>query len=276
MIPSSLEYKRASSIDEALSMVNAGAKILAGGHSLIPALKLRLDAPGTVVDISKISELRYIKDNGDHIAIGAASTHHDIMSSSAIQSKCAMMSQTAAVIGDVQVRNMGTIGGSIAHADPAADWPASLLAADAVIEIRSSSGSRSVGAGDFFQGLYMTALEEGEIITEIRIPVVAGASSAYTKFMQPASRFAIVGCAVMLTRSGDSITKASVAFTGVSDKAFRDAAAEAALNSVSDVDAASQAAAEGVDILSDHFASEEYRKHLAKVYAKRAMLAALG
>lgn len=276
MIPSSLEYKRASSIDEALSMVNAGAKILAGGHSLIPALKLRLDAPGTLVDISKISELRYIKDNGDHIAIGAASTHHDIMTSSAIQSKCAMMSQTAAVIGDVQVRNMGTIGGSIAHADPAADWPASLLAADAVIEMRSSSGSRSVAAGDFFQGLYMTALEEGEIITEIRVPVVEGATSAYVKFMQPASRFAIVGCAVMLTQRGESIHDPRVAFTGVSDKAFRDAAVEAALNATPRVDAAAQAAAEGVDILSDHFASEDYRKHLAKVYAKRAIEAALG
>lgn len=276
MIPSSLEYKRASSVDEALSMVNDGAKILAGGHSLIPALKLRLDAPGTVVDISRISELRYIKDNGDHIAIGAASTHHDLMSSSVVQSKCAMMSQTAAVIGDVQVRNMGTIGGSIAHADPAADWPASLLAANAEIVMKSSGASRTVAAGDFFQGLYMTALEEGEIITEIRVPVVAGASSAYVKFMQPASRFAIVGCAVMLTRSGDNISDARVAFTGVSDKAFRDAAAESALTSTSAVEAAANAASEGVEILSDHFASEDYRKHLAKVYAKRAIMAALG
>lgn len=279
MIPIDFEYKRAGSVDEALALLGGdGAKILAGGHSLIPALKLRLDAPGTLIDISKISDLRYIRDAGDHIAIGAASTHHDLQTSAVIQSKVAMMSQTAAVIGDIQVRNMGTIGGSIAHADPAADWPASLLAADASIHMRSASGSRSVAAKDFFLGLYTTALAEGEIITEIRVPVVAGAKSAYVKFMQPASRFAIVGCAVMLTESGGSISKASVAFTGVADTAFRDAAVESALSSTdaSSVAAAAQNAAEGVEVLGDHFASSSYRKHLAKVYAKRAIMAALG
>lgn len=277
MIPNSFEYKRANSVDEAISLLGGeGAKILAGGHSLIPALKLRLDAPGTLVDIAKIAELRYIRDGGDHIAIGAASTHHDLLTSSLIQEKATMMSQTAAVIGDIQVRNMGTIGGSIAHADPAADWPASLLAAEASIHVRSAGGARSIAASDFFQGLYTTALEEGEIITEIRVPVVAGAKSAYVKFMQPASRFAIVGCAVMLNESGGSISNARVAFTGVSDKAFRDAAVEGALTDTSSVGAAAQHAAEGVDVLGDHFASEDYRKHLAKVYAKRAIMAALG
>jgi len=279
MIPINFEYRRADSVDEALTLLGEeGARILAGGHSLIPALKLRLDAPGTLVDIAKISDLRYIRDKGDHIAIGAASTHNDLQNSSLIKDKMAMMSQTASVIGDVQVRNMGTIGGSIAHADPAADWPASLLAANATIHVRSAGGARSIAATDFFQGLYMTALEEGEIITEITVPVVEGAKAAYTKFMQPASRFAIVGCAVMLSANGGSISDARVAFTGVADTAFRDPAVESALSSTdaASVAAAAQKAAEGVDVLGDHFASEAYRKHLAKVYAKRAIMAALG
>ena len=283
MIASSFEYKRASSVDEALQLLQSSedAKFLAGGHSLLPAMKLRLSAAGTLIDIAKIADLRYIREEGNDIAIGAASTHDDIASNAAVQQHLAMMSQAASLIGDMQVRNVGTIGGSIAHADPAADWPASLLAAGASIVVRSASGSRTIAASDFFQGLFMTALGESEIITEIRVPKPAGGTnSAYAKFMQPASRFAIVGCAVMVTMSGGTCSDVRVGFTGVSDVAFRDTAVENALRgkapTAENIAAAAAHAAASVDVMSDHFASEEYRKHLAAVYAKKALSAATG
>ena len=282
MIPANFTYKRASSVDEALQMLQSGgddAKLLAGGHSLIAAMKLRLNEPGQLIDISQLSELRYIREEGNDICIGAATTHAEIVNNAVIGQHLGMMTQAGALIGDMQVRNMGTLGGSIAHADPAADWPASLLAAGASISVKGAGGSRTISAGDFFQGLYMTALQDGEIITEVRVPKpAAGTSSAYEKFMQPASRFAIVGCAAMVTMSGGTCQDVKVAFTGVSDVAFRDSAVEDALRGKSadaaNIEAAANMAAEGVDILSDHFASEKYRKHLAKVYAKRALMAA--
>lgn len=277
MIPTSFEYKRAGSVEEALQMLGQAGddgKLLAGGHSLLPAMKLRLNSPATLIDIGRIAELNYIRDEGDSIAIGAATTHGAIAASDLVAQHLAMMSQAAGMIGDVQVRNVGTIGGSIAHADPAADWPASLLAASAVIVMQGANGTRSVGASDFFLGLYDTALGEGEIITEIRLPKPpAGTKSAYVKFFQPASRFAIVGCAVMAKPGSGAV----VAFTGVSDVAFRDTAVENELAgkalSADNIEAAAALAAEGVDIMGDHFAGDAYRKHLAKVYCKRALMA---
>jgi carbon-monoxide dehydrogenase medium subunit len=191
-----------------------------------------------------------------------------------------MMTQAGELIGDVQVRNMGTIGGSLAHADPAADWPASLLAAEAEIVLQGAGGKRTMPMADFFLGLFMTALQEDEIITEIRVPVPPpNTGTAYLKFMQPASRFAIVGCAAMVTLKNGVCDRIRVAFTGVGDMAFRDTKVEDALQGKapdeSNIVAAAGQAAEGdIDILSDHFASEDYRKHLAKVYAKRALLEA--
>ncbi|MEL6674091.1 MAG: xanthine dehydrogenase family protein subunit M [Bacteroidota bacterium] len=282
MIPEKFTYHRASSVSEALQMMGAhdDAKILAGGHSLLPAMKLRLNAPGNLIDISRIAELRYVRDGGDHIAIGAGATHYDIESSALVQAEMPMMSQAAGLIGDPAVRNMGTIGGSIAHADPAADWPASLLAANASVVMQSAGGSRTVTAGDFFQGFYATALEDGELITEIRVPKAPGMSSAYAKFMQPASRFAIVGCAAMLRMEGGNFGEVRIGFTGVGDVPFRDAGIEGALAgqaaNAENIAAACAQAAAGRDILSDHFASEKYRKHLAGVYAKRAIMAAMG
>ena len=283
MIPTSFEYYRATSVDDALQALsqNEDAKLLAGGQSLLAAMKLRLNSPGTLIDISKISDINYIRNEGNTIAIGAGSTHKDIANSHIIQQKLPVMSQTGAIIGDPQVRNSGTIGGSMAHADPAADWPAALMAAGASVVVKGPNGSRTIAIGDFFQGFYMTALAENEIITEIRIPDPQGnVSSAYAKFAQPASRFAIVGCAVMVTQKGGVCDDVRVAFTGVSDVVFRDSAVENALNgkaaNAENIAAAASHAAEGVDLLSDHFASEAYRKHLAKVYAKRALTAALG
>jgi carbon-monoxide dehydrogenase medium subunit len=273
MIPSSFSYQKANSVEEAIKALSSpDAKLLAGGHSLIPTMKLRLNSPAALVDIGSIATLRGIKEAGTEIIIGAATTHQEIASNKTIQSKLPLFAAGAASIGDVQVRNKGTIGGSLAHADPAADWAAVVLAADATIAVQGSKGARKIKATEFFQGMFSTSLQAGEIITAIHVPVVAGSKSAYLKFAQPASRFAIVGCAVM--KSGD---KVNIAFTGVSSHAFRDAGAEKVLAGkkldAASIEAASKAAAEGMSILSDHYASEKYRKHLAKVYLKRALTA---
>lgn len=257
------------------------AKLLAGGHSLIPAMKLRLNQPGVLVDIGRIPELRYIRKKGDHIAIGAASTHADIANSDAFGGGLEMYPGAAKMIGDTQVRNMGTLGGSLAHADPAADWPAVIIASKATVVVKGPNGQREIGAEDFFTGFYMTALAEDEILTEVRVPVPpANTRSAYAKFMQPASRFAIVGCAAMLTMDGNTCKNASVALTGVADAAYRASKVEAALKgqslSANTIETAAKDAADGAMVMEDHFASEEYRTHLAGVYARRAIEAAMG
>ncbi len=269
MIPSSFTYQKVNSVDDAIKALSGDSKLLSGGHSLIPALKLRLNQIGNLVDISSIAALKGIKEEKGVIIVGAATTHAEIASNKIVVSKFPMLSQTALSIGDVQVRNKGTIGGSLAHADPAADWPAAVLASDATIIVNGKKGERKIKATEFFSGMFTTALNENEIITAIHFPIPSG-KSVYLKFPQPASRFAIVGCAVV--RNGDNT---SIAFTGVSSNAFRDAAAEKAVGKLDDasIENASKAAAEGVKILGDHFASEKYRKHLAKVYLKRALKA---
>lgn len=283
MIPSSVDYTRASSVTEAIQLLtdNPDAKILAGGHSLIPAMKLRLNAPSLLIDIARIPELRFISDEGDKVVIGAASTHHDIISNEAVKGMRAMV-EAGELIGDTQVRNMGTLGGSIAHADPSADWPAVLLVLGASIQVQGLNGERFIAANEFFLGFFMTGLDEGEIVTAIHIPKLAeGQQTAYRKFMQPASRFAIVGCGASVTVQDGQITDAKVAFTGVSDAAFLDEGVADALigqpANLETIEAAANAAAEGdIHINEDHFASQAYRKHLAKVYAKRALAGACG
>jgi len=278
MIPQKFEYKRASTVNEAIHLLSSteDAKVLSGGHSLIPALKLRLNDPAMLVDISALSELNYIREENDHICLGANTTHGDIEHSDLIKHKYPALSATAAKIGDPQVRNKGTIGGSIAHADPSADWPAVLLAHDAQIVCESANGTRSLSASDFFLGFYMTALDDGEIIREILIPD-DGRRSVYLKFEQPASRFALVGCALSAQILNGTASQVRVAFSGVADGPFRDHAAEKALEgqelNASSADAATANAIEGVSVMSDHFASEDYRTHLAKVFLKRAVLA---
>lgn len=267
MIPTSFTYQKANSVDDAIKALSGDSKLLAGGHSLIPSLKLRLYQTEKLVDISSIASLKGISESSGAIVIGAGTTHGEIAANKIVQSKFPMLAQTAKSIGDVQVRNKGTIGGSLAHADPAADWTAAVLAADATVVVKGAKGERKILATDFFTGMFSTALQAGEIITAVHLPIPSG-KNVYLKFSQPASRFAIVGCAVV--RNGD---KTNIAFTGVSSNAFRDAAAEKAagkLDTVS-IEAASRAAAEDVSILSDNFASEKYRKHLAKVFLKRAL-----
>ncbi len=275
MIPVAFDYQKATTIDEAITALSNGdGKILAGGHSLLPAMKLRLNQPSKLVDIAGIAALKGIKEEDGEIVIGAATTHADISKNSLIKNKLSFFAEGASMIGDVQVRNYGTIGGSLAHADPAADWTALVLASDAGIEVQGNNGKRRIKATDFFTGLFSTALNEGEIITTVRIPVPEdGTKTVYLKFPQPASRFALVGCAVFRLPDG----KTNIAFTGVSSTPFRDTAAENIVSGKTldeaTINAAADAAAEGVEILSDHYASEEYRKHLAKVYLKRALKA---
>ncbi len=283
MIPANFQYTRAASVDEAINMLKEhgdNAKLLAGGHSLIPAMKLRLNQPGILVDIGRIPELRYIRRGKDHVAIGAGATHDDIANAEAFSGGLEMYPQAADLIGDTQVRNKGTLGGSLAHADPAADWPAVIIASKATIVVKGPNGERQIAADDFFVGFYETALEEGELLTEVRVPLpAANTRSAYAKFMQPASRFAIVGCAAMLTMNGDSCEDASIALTGVADAAYRARKAEAALKgkTISDdvLEAATADVIEDAMVMEDHFASEEYRTHLAKVYVSRAVKAAV-
>jgi len=279
MIPASFDYESPKSLDEALSLLakNEDAKLLAGGHSLLPAMKLRLAAPSVLVDLSRIKGLSYIREAGDKIAIGAMTTHADVAASDLLERDSPLLKQTANHIGDVQVRNRGTIGGSLAHADPAADYPAAILALDAELVARSKDGERTIAARDFFTGLFTTDLHDGEIITEIRVPKTRDGSTAYEKFHHPASGFAVVGVAVVVHAKGGNIQHAEIGITGVAPNAYRATKVEQTLRGkgVSTIAEAAQHAADNVEPLSDYFASAEYRKHLAVVYTQRALEAAL-
>lgn len=274
MIPTAFDYTKPATVEEAIAALSDGdSKLLAGGYSLIPAMKMRLTQPSKLVDISGIPSLKGIKEEDGEIVINAGTTHYEILTNDLIKNRLPFFTQAASIIGDVQVRNRGTIGGSLAHADPAADWPAPVLAAEAIIDVKGTGGSRSIAATDFFTGLFSTQLLPDEIIVAIRIPVQEGAQSVYLSFEQPASRFAIVGCAVLRKADG----RVNIAFTGVSEAPFRDRGAEAVFDGKSwdtaTIDTAVDAAIGEVDVLSDHFASSEYRRHLAKVYLKRALQA---
>jgi len=276
MIPISFKYKKANSVDEAVSLLNEEAQILGGGQSLIPTLKLRLNAPGTLVDISKIDSLKGIRDNENSITVGGGATHASIATDAALAKHAPMMGQAAREIGDVQIRNRGTIGGSIAHADPAADWPAVLLATDANVVIQGKNGKREVDIDQFFKGFYETALGEGEIITAIRIPKMSSNShSTYVKFKQPASRFAIVGVAAGLEMEGGMVKSARIGITGVGEYAYRPKKVENALIgkplTADTIETAVTDVIEGTEVMSDHYASQKYRTHLAHVYVKRAL-----
>jgi len=279
MIPTDFEYHRADSVEDAIQLLNKfgeEAKLLAGGHSLLPAMKLRLSTPEKIIDITRIEELNTITTEDNTLIVGAGSTHAEIANSNTVKEHLPLLAMTASQIGDVQVRNKGTIGGSLAHAEPAADYPASVLAAEAEIVVQGPDGKRTIPAGNFFMGLFMTDLADNEVITQIRFPIPAkGTGMAYHKFAHPASRYALVGCAAMISKSNGSFEGARVAFTGLSGKPFRDNAVEEVLNGnkaeMSTIEGAAQKAAEDESPMSDHFASESYRKHLAKVYAKRAL-----
>jgi carbon-monoxide dehydrogenase medium subunit len=283
MIPAQFDYVRANTLDEALSLLaqNDDAKILAGGHSLIPAMKLRLAQPALLVDIGRIKDLSYIREENGQIRIGAMTTHYQIESSDLLKKICPLLPDCAAAIGDVQVRNKGTIGGSVAHSDPAGDWPAAIIALNAELIAASKNGDRTIKADDFFVDLLTTALEPGEILREIRINKTSGRTGqAYVKMHHPASGFAVVGVAANLTFDGNGGCKnASIGITGVSSKAYRAAAVEGAVSGArldeQSITNAAAHATDGVDLNGDVFASAEYRRHLAEVYTGRAITAAM-
>ena len=283
MIAAQFDYVRANTLDEALTLLaqTEDAKILAGGHSLIPAMKLRLAQPPLLIDIGRIKDLSYIREEHGQIRIGAMTTHYQIESSDLLKKICLLLPECAGHIGDVQVRNKGTIGGSLAHSDPAGDWPAAIIALNADMIATSKSGERAIKADDFFVDLLTTALEPGEILREIRINKSNGRSGqAYLKMHHPASGFAVVGVAASLTMDVDGgCQSASIGITGVSSKAYRPNAVESALKgaklSEQTIANAGAHATDGVEANGDLFASGDYRKHLAEVYTKRAIAAAL-
>jgi carbon-monoxide dehydrogenase medium subunit len=278
MIPQVFEYTAPKTLDEALGLLATGAKPLAGGQSLIPMMKLRLATPERLVDLGRLRDLNYIREEGGNIHIGATTTHYEVESSSVLRVKCPLLPATAACIGDVQVRNMGTIGGSVAHADPAADYPAALQALEARIVLKGAKSERTVAAADFFIDTFTTALEPGEIVREIVVPADASGVS-YQKSYQPASGFAVVGIAARIAKSGGKISQARIGVTGLSNCSYRAIAAEKALEgktgSAEDIRAAAALVGQGVEANSDLHASADYRRHLATVFAERALTAAL-
>ena len=283
MIPAEFDYVRANTLDEALSLLsqNEDARILAGGHSLIPAMKLRLAQPSLLVDISRIEDLSYIREENGQICIGAMTTHYQIESSDLLKNICPLLPDCASHIGDLQVRNKGTIGGSVAHADPAGDWPAAIIALNAELVAASKTGERTIKADDFFVDMLTTALESGEVLREIRVNKTNGRTGhAYAKMPHPASGFAVVGVAANLSFNGGSeCNAASIGITGVSSKAYRPSAVETSLTGArldeATIATAAARATDGVDINGDVFASDEYRKHLAAVYVRRAIASAM-
>jgi len=284
MIPAPFDYQTPATLAEALALLNEhsdDAKILAGGHSLIPAMKLRLAQPQLLIDIGRIADLSYIREESNQIRIGAMTTHYAIESSARLKEICPLLPACAAQIGDVQVRNKGTIGGSLAHSDPAGDWPAAIIALRAEMVVAGTGGERVIAADDFFVDFLTTALAPTEILREIRIALPAGNKrQAYQKVRHPASGFAVVGVAVNLTLAGNgSCEAAGVGITGVASKAYRATAVEQALVgqelTEANIAAAASHATDGVDANSDLYASEEYRRHLAVVHTRRAIQQAL-
>lgn len=284
MYAPSFDYHRAGSLAEAhqLLAANPGAKLLAGGHSLVPLMKLRLAAPPAVVDIGRIVELRGIQQNGREVRIGALTTHAELAASADLRGGAPALAEAAALVGDPAVRNRGTIGGNIAHADPASDLPTVLVALDARIVAASPRGERTIAAEQFFTGIMTTALAEDEILTSISVPVSPpGQGSAYAKFSHPASRYAVVGAAAVVTMSDGVCTAARVALGGLVPHARRSTAVERALVGQRVDDGLIEKAARegtadlGQDVSGDLFASAEYRTAMAPVYAGRAISAAV-
>lgn len=286
MISSAFAYHAPTSVAEAASLLaehGEEAKLLAGGHSLIPLMKLRLAEPSVLIDLGKIGDMAYIREaDGGGLAIGAMTTYASLVSSELVRQRAPALADAAAQVADAQVRNMGTIGGSLAHADPAGDLPAVAIALRAELVTSSTGGHRTISADDFFVDLFTTALEPGEILNEVRIPALPpNSGSAYAKFGNKASHYAIVGVAAVVSRNADgSCAGASVGITGAGANAVRAADAEAALvgSALDDaaIKAAAAAAGNGIEFNEDVHASAEYRAHLTAVYAERAIRAAAG
>lgn len=279
MISAAFEYEAPASVAEAiklLAQLGDRGKALAGGHSLIPLMKLRLAQPEVLVDLGKLNELRYVRSEGGQIAIGALTTHATVASDSTIRAGCALLAETAGHIGDAQVRNRGTIGGVLAHADPASDYPAAILALDTEIVAQGPNGRRTIKATEFFTDLLTTALSPDELIVEVRVPSQgAGTGSTYLKLANKASHYAVVGVAVTVHLANGKIDSIGVGITGAGSVPIRASAVEQALTGQAPSDAAiaqaSESAAEGLDLMADIHGSAEYRAAMTRVFTRRAI-----
>ncbi|MGI8528132.1 MAG: FAD binding domain-containing protein [Geodermatophilaceae bacterium] len=282
MIPASFEYVRATTVDEALQALggDGDVKLLAGGQSFIPVLRLRLAAPDTVVDLARVEELHGVRDDGEAIVIGAMTTHDEVLKDPLVQEHAKLIVQATETIADRQVRHRGTFGGALAHADPAGDLPAVALALDAEFVIAGSGGRRTVAAKDFFVDYLTTAIGEDELLVEIRIPKLdADWGTHYEKFNRVAQAWSIVGVAAAVRRDNGSIAEARIGLTNMASVPVRASAVESALVGSGDADAVAAAAAhadEGTSPTDDLNAKADYRQHLARVLTKRAVLTAAG
>ena len=272
MIPAAFDYERAGSAEEAIALLGEHgdeAKLLAGGHSLLPMMKLRLAVPSVLVDIGRVDDLSYINDGGDHIAVGALTRHRALETSELLAAECPLLGHVAGEVGDPQVRHRGTIGGSLAHSDPASDLPAAVLALGGTLVAQGPNGSREIAAGDFFTGYFESALADDEMLTEIRVPKAPGAGWNYQKFNRRAQDWAIVGAAAVTVNGGTN-----VALVNMGSVPLRASAVEAALAGGASAAEAAEQAAEGTDAPTDLNATPDYRNHLARVLTRRALEAA--
>jgi carbon-monoxide dehydrogenase medium subunit len=276
MIPQEFDYTAPATLKEALALIEGGdRKILAGGMSLIPLMKLRLASPGEVVDLGRVPGLGGITESDGIVRIGAMTTHHEVEVSPIIRAKCPLLGETASHIGDVQVRNMGTMGGSAAHADPAADYPAALLALEARFRLVSATSDRTIPAEEFFLDAFTTALEPGEIVLEVQVPVEPSTEGhSYQKVAHPASGFAVVGVAARIQQKSGRITLARLGITGMGPRGFRATEAERLLESGAGIAQAIGAIGIGEEANADLYADGDYRRHLTRVYAARAVAVA--
>jgi len=269
MIPAQFDYKRAETVDEAISLLGEHgdeAKLLAGGHSLLPLMKLRLATPSFLIDVGRLTDLSYIRDAGDHIAIGALTRHRDVEISDLLAAEVPLLAKAASTVGDPQVRHRGTLGGTLAHADPASDLPAVILALGGTLVAQGPNGSREIAATDFFQGFLETALADDEMITEVRVPKFGGKGWSFQKFTRRSQDWAIVGVAAVVANGSTGIALVNMASTPVRASDVESALAGGA----SATDAAAQAA-NGLEPGADLNASTEYRQHLARVLVRRAL-----
>lgn len=275
MIPAPFDYDLAESVDHAIELLAGGggdAKLLAGGHSLIPAMKLRIARPAKLVDIGRLSDLAYVKDDGTHIAIGALTPHATVAADPLLTEHCPIVSYTAAQIGDPQVRHRGTLGGTLAHGDPASDMPAVMLALGAELVVRGSGGERTIPAGEFFTGVFETALGADELLLEARVPKLGASTGwAYLKANRRAQDWATVGVAALVHRDDGKVAGASIGLVNMGATPLRARAAEDALAGGASVADAAALVTDGADPPADHAGSSEYRAHLAQVLARRAL-----
>jgi len=281
MYPMPFDYEVAESVDHAIELLGEHgdeSKLLAGGHSLIPLMRLRLAAPTVLIDLDRLDDLRYVNDEGDHLAIGALTHHREVLNNPLVQEHCGILSFTAGLLGDPSVQHRGTIGGALAHGDPSGDLPNVITTLEGELVIKGPDGERTIQASDFFQDYLMTDLDEQEVITEVRVPKLGPNTGwAYNKFSRRSQDWAIVGVAAVIERNNGSIDSARVGLTSMGSTPIRATAVEEALSGASPeaVAEAAEAADEGTEPASDGAATAEFRRHLARVWTRRAVEEAL-